>query len=463
MRRGIPATLGVAALLAVMIVGRGNALAEPSGEFLNPSPNAPPAASTYNSAAPTICPVTMSVPFCELDAPSSTLPPPDADNPETYLNSAYWPAEERPDIEMYAIQQYGYSYQNCSDPSTWNHYCFLVDAEAVGYPVTHTPQVGDLILARCADFTFVNGAKYTCGPPYGNIYYIGYVEQVLSDGSFIYTGGGTGPGDSGLEFQWLSGSMDPSADFIGFFPTGQSPSIKVTVEVDYGGGGGAGTVSDSNGQTCSSGGEAAVCTFTERVGVPVTFTETPQSGSTFWAWYGACSGSRSCGASFDGTNSWLTADFLPASQSGSGGGTSPGGSGGGPSTGGSGADTGPKSGTSGTSHATKSPGIRRVTTARGVIHAALRGSDLTCKLTRWTGRRWAKPRVQRCGGSVTFRNLAAGRYRLTVASGKASAIKMVTLRHGATTRAGDGHAKASGVNKPPGAGAGKIQAQSAKS
>ena len=94
-----------------------------------------PAPSVYNTT-----------PSCALNATDyyqcapSSLPPKDASNPERYLNSAYWPAEKRPDIEIYAVQKYGYDYQNCT--AKLPHYCFLLDAQAVGYPVTHMPQAG---------------------------------------------------------------------------------------------------------------------------------------------------------------------------------------------------------------------------------------------------------------------------------------------------------------------------------
>jgi hypothetical protein len=398
------------------------------GEFADPSPNAPPAASVYNTA-PANC-ATETNPYCEIDAPSSSLPPADGSNPETYLNSAYWPAEERPDIEVYAIQQYGYNYQDCSNPSTWNHYCFLVDAEAVGYPVTHSPQVGDLFLARCEDFILANG-KTATSCPLGNIYYIGYVEQVLPDGSFSVTEGGTGPGDSGLAFEWLSGSMDANSDFIGFFPPGQSPRLPpVQVDVYYAGAydannvGGAGTVMDSNGQTCHVA-VAHDCLLTEPQGPPVTFTATPDPGSTFQGFSYCSTGSgTTCTFTFGRGGGAVGAGFnlenptIPIT----GGGKSPI-----PTTKGSGKATGPSR-----------VRIINVTSAPGTIRASLAGSHLVCQLSRWTGHRWGKPRVQRCGSTVTYRRLTAGRYRLTVVSGKTSRTKVVVLRHGARRLADKG-------------------------
>lgn len=414
------AALAVALLVACLSPPRAMAFA---GEFADPSPNAPPVASVYNTA-PTSC-ATETNPYCEIDAPSSSLPPADANSPETYLNSAYWPAEERPDIEVYAIQQYGYNYQDCSNPSTWNHYCFLVDAEAVGYPVTHTPQVGDLFLARCEDFIMANGTTAT-NCPLGNIYYLGYVEQVLPDGSFSVTEGGTGPGDSGIAFEWLSGSMDANSDFIGFFPPGQSPHLP-PVQVDvYDAGssdanydGGAGAVTDSNGQTC----HVAVthdCVLTEPQGLPVTFTATPDAGSSFQGFSYCSTGSgNTCTFTFSAASA-LGADFELDNPTS-------------PITGGGKSPTPTKKG-SGKTTAPSRLRIITVTSAPGTIRARVVGSHLVCQLSRWTGHRWGKPRVRRCGGAVTYRMLTAGRYRLTVVSGKTSRTRVIVLRHGARPR-----------------------------
>ncbi len=418
----------LAAMLAIMGLGASRALADPGGEFLNPSPNGPPAASIYNTT-PTSCPVTEATPFCDILAPSSSLPPLDVNNPEFlplynlgYLNSAYWPAEKRPDIEMYAIEQYGYGYQNCGDPSTSPHYCFLVDAEAVGYPVTHTPQAGDLFLSRCESIVYVNpNATADCSR--GNIYYVGYVDQVFSDGSFVVTeGGSTTAADSGIGSEWLSGSMDSNSDFIGFFPSGQSPHLPSTPVgvVIYSGGAGSGSVRDSNGQTCATNSTGSnECWFTEPQGVPITFTETTQAGSRFGGWTGSCSGfSTSCTITVSKiVGAGLTAAF-DSTESDAGAGSSGSGAGG-------------KSGTgTGKPPAGKRLRIARVTTSRGTIHATLQGSHLTCKLARWTGHGWASARTARCGGSVTYRHLTAGRYRLLLVSGKLSATKIVILRHG---------------------------------
>ena len=432
---GARAWLGAGAVCTVVVViaflGTARAMAF-DGEFADPSPNGPPTATAYNTAALSSCPVTRSEPYCELDAPNSALPAADPDNPESYLNSAYWPAEERPDIEVYGVQQFGYNYHNCSDPSTGIHYCFLVDAEAGGYPVTQTPQVGDLFLAQCENFIMANGATATNCPLGTTYYYVGYVQQVFPDGSFIITAGGTGPGDSGLAFEWLSGSMDPNSDFIGFFPPAQSPHLpSVEVEVDLNSTSsdtGAGTISDTSGQTCTTRGSPTTCVFSEPQGVPVTFTATPQAGSTVADWGGdGCVGvavGNPCTITFtsmggSGLNGSILggpgADFQAGSNSGNS----------------SFPSTGPAR--PAPNHGTAKLGIVRVTTASATIHASLRGSNLVCKLSKWNGRRWGHPRVARCGSSVTYRHLAAGRYRLTVASGKKSATKIIVLRHGVIT------------------------------
>jgi hypothetical protein len=159
--------------------------------------------------------------YYQCNVPNSSLPPVDALNPEFYLNSAYWPAEKRPDIETYAILKYGYDYHNCSDKLP--HYCFLLDAQAVGYPVTHIPKVGDLWLApgECLGWggsgaTLLPGCTDTA-----NDWYMGYVEKVFADGSFIQSGGGSDSlPDSGLSETWFSGAMDPYTSFIGLMPPG---------------------------------------------------------------------------------------------------------------------------------------------------------------------------------------------------------------------------------------------------
>jgi hypothetical protein len=414
--RGAKSILLAGAVFAMLLVtaslGAGRAIAA-GGEFSDPSPNAPPAASVFNTTPS--CPLTAADGYACV-VPTSAWPPQDPDNPDRYLNSAYWPGEKRPDITMYATLQYGYSYQNCSAKMT--HYCVLLDAQASGYPTTHTPQVGDL--------WFVPGECFAVGPgaavPGGctddaNDWYDGYVDEVFPDGSFIASSGGsTTAADSGLYEYWFSGAMDPYADFIGFFPSGQSPSIPVNVLV-FPGNGVSLTVHDSNGQTCTAAVSEVKCVFTEPEGVPVTFTS-PQSGSTISLGGNvACGGSGPCTVTFDGTNAGknVYAEFAPP-DSGGGSSGSPAG------TGGSGAGPG-SSGTSGIK-----PRIARVRTGRGVIHATLTGSHLVCKLSRWNGRRWVRLDGTRHGTSVTYRHLKAGRYRLTVVSGKLSATKIVTLR-----------------------------------
>jgi len=119
--------------------------------------------------------------------------------------------------------QYGYQYHNCS--ALLPHYCFLLDAEAVGYPVSHTPQAGDLWLAPCDNLVWMNqqGAG-ACEGSEG--WYLGYVEAVLPDGSFIQSWGGSyTPADSGLGLSWMSGAMDINTEFIGFMAPGQFPHL----------------------------------------------------------------------------------------------------------------------------------------------------------------------------------------------------------------------------------------------
>jgi hypothetical protein len=210
-------TLGTAGMMAAM-----SSLAPPAtgalkpavNEFQGPSWAHLPSPSAYNK--PPHCALTVEVPQCTI--PVASQPPQDPNNPERYLNSAYWPAEERPDIEMYAIQRYGYSYKHCS--SWLPHYCFLVDAEAVGYPVSHHPLVGNLWLAPCTALKWVNGGTASgCGT--SPEWFLGYVQKVFPDGSFIESWGGSDtPADTGLFLSWFAGSMDAQTEFIHLMPPG---------------------------------------------------------------------------------------------------------------------------------------------------------------------------------------------------------------------------------------------------
>jgi hypothetical protein len=74
-------------------------------EFINPSQTRLPAPSSHNRTP--ACPTNVADDF-QCTVPRQAWPPRDRGNPELYLNSAYWPAEERPDIEEYAIQRHGY-------------------------------------------------------------------------------------------------------------------------------------------------------------------------------------------------------------------------------------------------------------------------------------------------------------------------------------------------------------------
>jgi hypothetical protein len=220
LRTGLVTGLATVAAMGLLASTALAAVTEPRGEFLYPSPSQLPAPSAYNTTP--ACPTT-SQNFYQCGVSTSALPPQDANNPERYINSAYWPAEKRPDIEMYAVMQYGYEYKDCS--ALLPHYCFLLDAEAVGYPVSHTPQAGDLWLAPCDDLVWMGeGDASGCGGSEG--WYLGYVEEVLPDGSFIQSWGGSDtPEDTGLALSWMAASMDINTDFIGLMPPGQFPHL----------------------------------------------------------------------------------------------------------------------------------------------------------------------------------------------------------------------------------------------
>lgn len=205
-----------------------------------------------------------------------------------------------------------------------------------------------------------------------------------------------------------------------------TPQMTVEVVME----GAAGTVSDSHGQVCSSGS----CSFAEPVGQPVALTAAPQSGSVFDEWLGACSGSGTCTITPEQSETLIGAYFTSASGTGSSGPGGLGGApglGGSPSLGGSPGSSAPGAGaTTGTPRVVKPPRVLRLITSRATIHAELVGSHLVCKLARWRGHSWGRARIERCGASVTYRHLTAGRYRLTVVSAKTSVARIVTLRHG---------------------------------
>lgn len=213
--------IAVSAALVLVAVTRASSS---TNEFNNPNPTQLPAVSTYNTTPS--CPLNAGDYFY-CDVPSSSWPPKDRDNPERYLNSAYWPAEKRPDIWVYAVEPYGYYYKNCANKLP--HYCFLVDAEAVGYPITHTPQVGDLWVAPGECLAYGPGAPLPAGcTDNANDWYAGYVEQVFPDGSFIQSWGGSDtPADSGLGLTWFSGAMDAQTDFIPVLSEREDPGLAI--------------------------------------------------------------------------------------------------------------------------------------------------------------------------------------------------------------------------------------------
>ena len=168
-----------------------------NNEFANPSPSALPAASPYNS--PAECQPTLNSPWCYW----AVLPPRDPNNIETYFNCAYYAAERRPDLadEVWSI---GYN-----DQGAW---AWEPDAAQADYPVSQTPSVGDIfVTAPATTYVWVNGLQSV--DPYGHV---GYVEQVLPDGSFITSEGGWGADDSGGGNAWYASSMAQAMYFVGF-------------------------------------------------------------------------------------------------------------------------------------------------------------------------------------------------------------------------------------------------------
>jgi hypothetical protein len=241
-RRELPAIV-VLAMVTVTLSLAAAASAAPTGEFLNPSWTELPAPSVYNTTPS--CPVSRTERYCEV--PESDWPPPDpgslewgerTKNPDGswdtfrtgYINSAYWPAEKRPDIETYGIERFGYEFEKpegCS--SKLPHYCFLTAAQKLGYPIDHHPEVGALWLAtgECMEAASEFPEYLPEGPASGtactrdNQWYIGYVEQVLPGGAFVISwGGSTTAADTGLELVYMFPTLAPVSEFIHLMPPG---------------------------------------------------------------------------------------------------------------------------------------------------------------------------------------------------------------------------------------------------
>lgn len=205
-----------------------------------------------------------------------------------------------------------------------------------------------------------------------------------------------------------------------------APQLTIAIEME----GTAGTVSDSHGQVCKTG----TCDFSEPAGQPVTLTAAAPSGSAFSQWLGACSGTGPCTLTPQQTTTFVGAYFVAASGGGSGGGSGPGaggsgsgGPGGSGATGSAGTGSGPQTGAAKVVTPVR---IVRVTTSRATVHLVLHGSRLVCTLLRRRDHRWVRVHTGRCGASVTYRRLKAGRYRVTVTSGATSVSRTFTLRTG---------------------------------
>ena len=83
---------------------------------------------------------------------------------------------------------------------------------AGGLPGLADPSVGDIfVTAPATTYVWVNGLQSV--DPYGHV---GYVEQVLPDGSFITSEGGWGADDSGGGNAWYASSMAQAMYFVGF-------------------------------------------------------------------------------------------------------------------------------------------------------------------------------------------------------------------------------------------------------
>ena len=193
-------------------------------EFQDPSFSALPAPTVFNKT-PKCQPTLANSWDCEV--PRRRWPPPDPFNPDSYMNSGSWPAEKRPDIELYAHQRIGWYYKNCL--AHLSHYCFLVAAEVEGYPISHTPHVGDLWFVQGRCIGWGPGATVKANCTRDKDWYMGYVEKVNPDGSFIQSWGGSDtPADSGLAVTYFSGAMDRYTEFVHLFPAGEQPKSGFT-------------------------------------------------------------------------------------------------------------------------------------------------------------------------------------------------------------------------------------------
>jgi hypothetical protein len=232
---------GFLSALIVLAAGIPPAVGAEQKEFHRPSWTALPAPSPYNTTPP--CPLDHMNDF-DCEVPSSALPPRDVNNTASYLNSGYWPSEKRPDIEVYAANWF---FSEHSEPCDQHlvHYCYLIYAQDAGYPVTHVPQVGDLWFApgACIGWGGPAGPPSTSDCASDPSWYMGYVEQVFADGSFIQSSGGsTTPADSGLAVTWFSGSMDAYTDFVPLMPEGTPLPVPVNeIPPVLGGAGGLGS------------------------------------------------------------------------------------------------------------------------------------------------------------------------------------------------------------------------------
>ena len=188
----------------------------PPDEFQNPSWTALPSPTAFNRTPR--CALTPAHPVCEV--PRKRWPPTDPYSPDGYLNSGYWPAEKRPDIEFWADEQLPLDYKHCLAHLT--HYCYLVKAKAEGYPISRTPHLGDLWFAQGKCIAEGWAVKPSCTRD--KDWYMGYVEKVNPDGSFIASSGGSRtPADSGLQIQYVPEATDRYSEFVHRFPPGKKP------------------------------------------------------------------------------------------------------------------------------------------------------------------------------------------------------------------------------------------------
>ena len=126
-----------------------------------------------------------------------------------YGNCAYWAAEKRPDVWVYAVWRYGYQ---VAPGGAWN---IELDAQRAAYPIDHSPRSGDLAVwppnARMG--VEEPGGRLTASP--GG--HVAYVERVKPGGTIVISEMGSGRAAAGAGGMTLPLVYDTRSTY--FLPT----------------------------------------------------------------------------------------------------------------------------------------------------------------------------------------------------------------------------------------------------